>query len=164
MIRTTSLLTTLALMAPTAAVLAAEAPPPGVAAMFEAHETALNAHDLDGLMALYAPGADTVMMGTLPEERWVGHDQIRAAYEYFFKDFDAGSVQRDCPWSVHDTDGTLAWIAAQCNYQDTLGDEQRTFALNISAVLQQLDGAWTLRSMHFSNATLPSMPSEHAND
>jgi uncharacterized protein (TIGR02246 family) len=127
----------------------------GMRAVFEAHEKAFNSHDLDGVMKLYAPGDKTVVMGTVPGERWVGSTEIADAYRHFLADFDAGTLQRECPWVDSDVSGDLGWLTATCEYKDSLKDKPRAYALNVSVVLQKLDGAWKLRAMHFSNATAP---------
>lgn len=124
-------------------------------AMLEAHEQAVDSHDLAGLMALYAPGDETVVMGTTSPERWVGQAQIADAYQHFFADFDAGTVERDCPWTQVDASGDVGWITANCEYQDSLAGVARNFALNVTAVVQKIDGAWKLRTMHFSNPVAP---------
>jgi uncharacterized protein (TIGR02246 family) len=123
--------------------------------VFAAHEKALDQHDLKGVMALYAPGDQTAVLGTGPGEQWVGGEQIEDAYRHFFADFDAGTVDRTCPWMLGNVSGDVGWISATCDYRDSLKDKPRTFALNVSAVLQKLDGAWKLRTMHFSNPTSP---------
>lgn len=106
-------------------------------------------------MALYAPGDQAVVMGTGPGELWVGSTEIADAYRHFFEDFDAGTVQRECSTVFSDISGDVGWISATCNYKDLKGDQARSFALNVTAVLQEQAGAWTLRTMHFSNETKP---------
>lgn len=138
-----------------ASALAAPEPAAEVRALFSAHEQALDSHDLKGLMALYAPGDETLVMGTTPGERWIGHQQIADAYQHFFADFDAGTLKRDCPWVLGETSGDIGWLSATCDYQDSLKGVARRYALNVSVVLQKLDGAWKLRTMHFSNPTAP---------
>jgi ketosteroid isomerase-like protein len=134
---------------------AAGEPETEVRELFAAHEQAVNGHDIKALMALYAPGDETVVMGTTPPERWVGETEIADAYGHIFEDFDAGTVQRDCPWMQIGTSGEAAWITANCEYQDSLDGKARSFALNLTGVLEKLDGAWKLRTMHFSNPTAP---------
>jgi uncharacterized protein (TIGR02246 family) len=153
-----SSLIAMALTLACASAAAAPAPEDAVREVLDAHEQALNKHDIDGLMALYAPGADTVVMGTTPPERWVGKAEIAEAYGHFFEDFDAGTVQRECPWMQVEASGDVGWITANCEYQDALDGKSRSFALNVTAVMQQREGAWKLRAMHFSNPTAPSAP------
>lgn len=107
------------------------------------------------LSTCYVPGDETVVMGTTAPERWVGKAQIGDAYQHFVEDFDAGTVERDCPWMQVETSGDVGWITANCEYQDSLEGVVRSFALNVTLVMQKLDGAWKLRTMHFSNPTAP---------
>lgn len=144
---------TLVAAVPTAG--AAGSPEDAIRAVLAAHEQALNAHDIEALLLLYAPGQATVLMGTTAPERWLGGAEIADAYLKFFKDFDAGTVERDCPWMQIDTSGDIGWISAICEYQDSLAGQPRSFALNLTAVMQRLDDTWMLRTMHFSNPTGP---------
>ncbi len=138
-----------------ASAVAAAEPEVELREVLAAHEQALSDHDLDALMALYAPGDETVVMGTTTPERWVGETQIADAYRHFFEDFDAGTVERDCPWMQIGASGEVGWITANCAYEDSLAGQARSFALNVTVLMQKLDGAWKLRTMHFSNPTAP---------
>jgi ketosteroid isomerase-like protein len=149
------LLLAAALLATSVPALAAEEPAPGLREVFEAHEKAFSSHDLAGVMKLYAPGDRTVMLGTGPGERWIGSAQIEDAYRHFFADFDPGTLQRMCPWVLSDVSGDVGWLSATCEYHDSLKGAHRAYALNVSVVLQKMDGAWKLRTMHFSNLTPP---------
>jgi uncharacterized protein (TIGR02246 family) len=132
---------------------AADKPAADVREVFQAHEKAFSSHDLKGVMALYAPGDKTVVMGTGPGEVWVGSAQIEEAYKHFFADFDSGTIKRTCPWELGDIRGDVGWLNATCDYQDSLKDKPRAYALNVSVVLVKHDGAWKIRAMHFSNLT-----------
>lgn len=146
-------LAAIALSAVSLPALSAEEPLAGLREVFDAHEKAFDAHDLKGLMALYAPGDKTAVLGTGPGEQWVGDAQIADAYRHFFADFDAGTLQRTCPWMLGDVSGDVGWISATCDYRDSLKEKPRSYALNVSAVLQKVDGVWKMRAMHFSNPT-----------
>jgi ketosteroid isomerase-like protein len=145
----------LALASTTPAAFAAEAPVQDLRAVFEAHEKALDNHDLKGVMRLYAPGDQTVVMGTEPAERWQGAAAIEDAYKHFFADFDAGTLHRECPWVESGTSGDLGWVAASCEYKDSLKDKPRQYALNVSVVLKKEGDGWKLLAMHYSNPTAP---------
>jgi ketosteroid isomerase-like protein len=149
------LLLAVALTAVCVPALAAEEPVADLRGVFAAHEKALDSHDMKGVMALFAPGDKTAVLGTGPGEQWVGSEQIADAYQHFFADFDPGTLQRHCPWVLADVSGDIGWLSATCEYQDSLKDKHRTYALNVSVVLQKLDGVWKLRTMHFSNPTAP---------
>jgi hypothetical protein len=48
---------------------------------------AYQAKDIDGVMAVFADAPNTVMMGTGPDEIWLGKDDIRTAHHAFFANF-----------------------------------------------------------------------------
>ena len=101
-----------------------------VAALLQKHDEAMNQKNLEAVMALFAPGDQTVMIGTGPGERWVGKDQIRTAYVEFFKDYDKGSLTRKCEWSTGEVRQNMAWGAAMCTMGDSLKDRKRTLRSN----------------------------------
>lgn len=129
----------------------AEEPHGAVRQVFQAHDRALGAHDIDGLMALYADNEELVLLGTGPGERWLGREAIRNAYLQFMSDFDPGTTDNHCTWSSIGERGDTAWLAAMCRITDYLANVQREFALNISAVLVRDGDDWRLQTMHFSN-------------
>ena len=64
-----------------------------VAGLLKKHDEALNQHNLEGLLALYAPSPRTVTLGTGPGEKYQGKAEIKAAYTEIFKDFDKGTLR-----------------------------------------------------------------------
>jgi uncharacterized protein (TIGR02246 family) len=126
-----------------------------VVALLEKHDEALNQHDLDAILALFAPGEKTTMIGTGPGERWVGKDEIRAAYTEFLKEFDKGSLAHRCDWKTGDVKGDVAWGAAMCTMADALDERKRSFDLNVTAVAEKQGGRWLFRALHFSNLIAP---------
>lgn len=124
-----------------------------IAALLNAHDEALNRHNLEGVLALYALGPKTVMLGTGPGERYQGADEIRVAYKEFFKDFDEGTLQHSCYWKEGGAKGDLAWGAAMCKFSDAVGAKQREYEMNVSAVAERRGGKWQFVMLHFSNLT-----------
>jgi ketosteroid isomerase-like protein len=122
-----------------------------IAVMLERHDTAMNNHDLDALVALFEPGSGTVIMGTGPGEKYQGESEIREAFQEFFKDFDKGTLTRTCYWKQGRTNGNVAWGAAMCKFSDSLGGKAREYELNVSAVLERKSGRWYFAMLHFSN-------------
>ena len=41
-----------------------------IVALLQKHDNALNQHDLDGIMSVFAPTSNIVVLGTGPGERW----------------------------------------------------------------------------------------------
>ena len=117
------------------------------------HDEALNNQDLAALMDTYASNANIVLMGTGQGEIWVGKQNIEETYKHFFKDFKAGSFKHNCPWSLSDQKGDVAWLAVSCQMQDVGKKGKRSYVLNLSAMLIKEQAGWKFQMMHFSNLT-----------
>ena len=126
-----------------------------IVALLQQHDSAMNQHDLDGIMSVYAPTANIVMMGTGPGERWVGKDEIKGAYSEIIKDFDKGTSTHDCYWKTGEIEGNSAWVASMCKFADSKDGKKREYELNVSGVLRRIGGKWYFQSLHFSNLTCP---------
>ena len=121
--------------------------------MLTRHDKALSEHDLETILATFSPTRHIVLMGIGPGERWIGKEEIADAYQHFFMDFDQGSLSTECTWHSLDTQGNMAWLMAMCNFTDYLKNVKRDYAVNISAVLEEVDGQWYFVTFHFSNLT-----------
>lgn len=121
------------------------------------HDKALNDKNLDALMGTFSTDANTVVLGTGTEERWLGPQEIRAAYTEIFKDYDPGTLQTDCDWKTGGADdaGTMAWLAANCTAKDSLQGKPRDYKLNVSGTVAKQDGKWRFVILHMSNAFQP---------
>jgi ketosteroid isomerase-like protein len=121
------------------------------------HDKALNDKNLDALMGTFSTDPNTVVLGTGTEERWLGPQEIRAAYTEIFKDYDPGTLQTDCQWKTGGADegGTMAWLAATCNAKDSLQGKARDYKLNVSGTVAKQDGKWCFVVLHMSNAFQP---------
>jgi hypothetical protein len=102
-------------------------------------------------MNTYAPGPRTILMGVAPGEWWAGFDAVQGAYGKFFEDFDKGTLVTDCFVKRGDIKGDMAWLMAMCKFTDSLKGKKREYGLNISAVLEKIDGKWLFRTFHYSN-------------
>ncbi|HEY6802311.1 MAG TPA: nuclear transport factor 2 family protein [Pyrinomonadaceae bacterium] len=123
-----------------------------------AHDKALNDKNLDALMSTFSTDPTTVVLGTGVEERWMGPDEIKAAYTEMFKDYDAGTLDTKCDaWKTGGSDGagTMAWLAASCDCKDSLKGKARAYKLNVSATVEKQDGKWRFVALHMSNAFQP---------
>jgi ketosteroid isomerase-like protein len=121
------------------------------------HDKALNEKSLDNLMATFSTDPNTVVLGTGAEERWVGPEEIKAAYTEMFKDYDPGTLQANCDWKTGDADdtGSMAWLAAICACKDSKGGKTREYKLNVSATVEKQNGQWRFDMLHMSNAFTP---------
>lgn len=129
-----------------------------IRAVLAAHDKALNDKNLDAVMSTFSTDGNTVVLGTGTEERWMGPDEIRAAYTEIFKDYDPGTLQTDCAgWKTGGADdsGTMAWLAATCNAKDSLQGKAREYKLNVSGTIARQNGQWRFVVLHMSNAFQP---------
>ena len=148
------LLTVFAVGAPVYLAQAQESKPdPGVADLLKKHDEAMNQQDLEGVVALFAPGPKTVMIGTGPGERYQGQEEIKTAYTEMFKDFDKGTLSHDCYWREGGGSDSLKWGAVMCKFTDSKDGKKREYGLNISGVLEKEGDNWRFVMMHFSNLT-----------
>lgn len=126
---------------------------PELHALLTKYHTALTNQDLAAVVSTYAPGSDTVLLGTGPGERWLGQQEIKDAYEHFFADYDRGTLTIDCSSKASGIKGNLAWLAAVCDFTDSLKGKKREYGVNLTAVAEKQDSAWRFRTFHFSNLT-----------
>ena len=94
-----------------------------VAGLLKKHDEALKQHNLEGLLALYAPSPRTVTLGTGPGEKYQGKAEIKAAYTEIFKDFDKGTLRHSCYWKDGGGRGNTVWGAAMCKFSDAKGEK-----------------------------------------
>jgi uncharacterized protein (TIGR02246 family) len=126
-----------------------------IRAVLAAHDKALNDKNLDGVMNTFSSDGNTVVFGTGVEERWMGPQEIRAAYTEIFKDYDPGTLETDCAgWKTGGADesGQMAWLAATCYAQDSLQGRKRDYKMNVSATVAKQNGQWRFVVLHMSNA------------
>src|SRR5262245_14249515 len=126
---------------------------PGVAELLKKHDDAMNQHNLDGMLTLFAPGPKTVVIGTGPGERYQGREEIKTAYTEFFKDFDKGTLVRECYWKEGGGSDKLRWGAAMCKFTDAKEGKKREYGLNVSVVVEKAGDKWQFVMMHYSNLT-----------
>jgi uncharacterized protein (TIGR02246 family) len=122
-----------------------------IAALLKKHDEALNQHNLEGVLALYAPSPKTVMLGTGPGEKYQGKAEIKTAYTEIFKDFDKGTMTHSCYWKDGGGSGTMVWGAAMCKMADAKGEKKREYELNVSMVAEKQGGKWQFVLLHYSN-------------
>ena len=122
-----------------------------IAELLKTHDTALNQHNLEGVLALYAPSPKTVMLGTGPGEKYQGKAEIKTAYTEIFKDFDQGTMTHSCYWRDGGGSGNMVWGAAMCKFADAKGEKKREYELNVSMVAEKQGGKWQFVLLHYSN-------------
>jgi ketosteroid isomerase-like protein len=115
------------------------------------HDEAMNQHNLDGVVAMYAPGPKTLMLGTGPGEKFQGPAEIKAAYAEMFKDYDKGTLKHTCYWKDGRGSGNVVWGGAMCKLSDSKGGKNREYELNVSVVAEKQGEKWLFVLIHYSN-------------
>jgi ketosteroid isomerase-like protein len=137
---------------------AADAPPENpelesVKALLKAHDDAMTSQDLPGVLATMAEKAS--VMGTGPGEIWNGSDEIKTAYEHFFKGFDKGHQEMEYQFRIGGLGTDMGWLMASGNCKGTKDGKKFEFPLNLSLTVAKAGGEWKVASMHFSTFTGP---------
>jgi uncharacterized protein (TIGR02246 family) len=123
-----------------------------VRALLKAHDDAMTAHDLKGVLATLAD--DAAIMGTLPDEMWAGQEELKNAYEHFFMVYDKGEQDFEYDYRVGALNADMGWMMTSGTVVGKLKGEEFAYPLNVSLTVMKKDGAWKIAAMHFS--TVPS--------
>lgn len=122
-----------------------------IKAVLKAHDAAMTAQNIDGILAVMCPKA--VIMGSGPGEIWSGPDEIKDAYTHFFADFDKG--EQDFSYNVHfaGLSPEMGWMMASGEVKGKKDGKDLAFPLNISLTVSKSGGKWQIAAMHFSTLT-----------
>jgi uncharacterized protein (TIGR02246 family) len=119
--------------------------------VLDAYQKAFSAHDLPGLLKLFAP--DAITIGTGPGEIWGGTAELTEAYKNFFALFDPGKQKFEPVFRDGHVLGDMAWLASMSKVSLAKGAKTTEFGLNMSVVFEKIGGRWLIRLMHLSNVT-----------
>jgi uncharacterized protein (TIGR02246 family) len=118
--------------------------------VWQSQHKALDAHDIEGVMATFANSDDIMLMGTGPGEHWVGREEIKDAYAHFMENFDAHSMEVQCGEGAGTSRGDVVWLTGVCQFSDQQGDQTRQYQMNLSAVLVKQGDHLRFHTAHFS--------------
>lgn len=119
--------------------------------LHDAYFKAFSAHDMDGVLALFAPNA--IILGTGPGEIWGGPEEIGEAHRNFFQAFDPGKQEAEVLFRSGNVMGGMAWVTSVSKVRFTKETGVTEFGLNKLVVFERTGGKWLIRAMHFSNLT-----------
>ena len=104
--------------------------------------------DLDGVMALFAPDPDVVIIGTGADERRIGLSEIKAQVARDWSQSEAMSIEFG--WSSVSTSGSVAWMAADVVIYGKVEGQEMHLPGRITAVLEQRGDRWLILQCHIS--------------
>jgi len=141
-------------IAPTADAQASQESNPDldqIRALLKAHDEAFTNHDLDGVMACLTDKA--AIMGSGPGEIYSGPEEIRVAYQHFFKGFDKGEQKFEYQFRIGGVTPEMGWLMTAGNVTGKKDGKDFAFPLNVSLTVAKKDGKWLIAAMHFSTLT-----------
>jgi len=119
-----------------------------VQATLQQWKDAYSRRDMDGALAVMAPDADVLGIGTGPDEWRVGPAAFRAQLERDLAQSEALSVDYE-PLVVSEA-GPVAWVAGRATVQARVDGQDLALTGRFTAVLEQREGRWLLMQTHFS--------------
>ena len=126
------------------------ADPPTEAALLDILErfcSGFAARDADGVLQLFAPDADIVMV-TSEEPLLRGPDEVRA----FLQRYARGTTTYSWTWNRRDVSaaGAVGWLLAE-GVETAAVDHEEKHAYRMSMVCEKRDGRWLLLQVHGSS-------------
>ena len=105
--------------------------------------------DLKGVMAMYAKGSGTIVIGSGKEENAVGHEAIKKLYE---KDFTLWKMNTAMDYKIFSlsSSGKVAWLAADMSAAFITNDGVIDVAGRFTAVMKKTGKNWQFVQTHFS--------------
>ena len=122
-----------------------------IRALLKAHDDAFTNHDMDGVLACFTEKA--AIMGSGPGEVWSGPDEMKIAYEHFFKGFDKGEQKFTYEFWISGLSPEMGWLMTAGNVNGKKAGKALTYPLNISLTVVKKDQKWLIAAMHFSTLT-----------
>jgi uncharacterized protein (TIGR02246 family) len=110
--------------------------------------TGFAARDPDGVMQLFAPDADVVIV-TSEESLLRGPDEVRA----FLHRYAQGTTRYSWTWDRRDVSaaGAVGWLLAEGMESVARGDGEEKHPYRMSMVCEKRDGRWLLVQVHGSS-------------
>lgn len=107
----------------------------------------LSARDF-GIVDEFAPGEDTLLVGSLPDDRARGHHELEAHFRKYFEQAETITYAwREVEVSVR---GAVAWLHAEGEVVRHGPDGDRRKPYRLTGVLEQHGGKWKWRLFHGS--------------
>ena len=121
--------------------------------LLKAHDEATTAHDMDAVLACLAD--DCAVTGTGPEEMWSGKEELKYAYENFFKVYDKGEQGFEYDYRVGNLGEDMGWMLTSGTVVGKSEGEDFAYPLNVSLTVAKKGDEWKIQAMHFSTFTTP---------
>lgn len=121
----------------------------GVMAVMNRYNETYAKRDVEGVLSLFAPDTDIVIIGTGADERRIGRQELKTQLERDFAQSEAAAIE--FLWHSVSAAGSVAWLAADCIAHVRMIDRQEIkLTARMTAVLQNRQGRWLILQSHAS--------------
>ncbi|HUV01974.1 MAG TPA: nuclear transport factor 2 family protein [Desulfobacteria bacterium] len=121
-----------------------------IKAVLERMAEAYQNNDVDAVMGCYAPDPGVVSIGTGNDEKYIGPEQLRQAYERDFAQSESVSMTFDWLSVSIAAAGNVAWVASDITVHVLVSGKDLTFSGRLTGVMENRDGNWLIVQGHFS--------------
>lgn len=104
--------------------------------------------DIRQLLSCIAPDSNVVMYGTGADEKRIGLSEIQTQAERDWAQTDAATFSFNDP--IIGASGPVAWVAADCTFQVSIGGEAMGFPARFTGVFEKRQDTWLVVQAHFS--------------
>lgn len=119
-----------------------------VMAVLNKFNEAYSRRDIDGLLALFAPDPDLIVIGTGADERRIGLSELKLQAERDWSQSE--SLSFELGWRSVSAAGSVAWLAVEAVGWGRVDGQEISFPLRLTAVLEKRGDKWLCVQMHFS--------------
>ena len=104
--------------------------------------------DVEGVLSFYAPDSDVVVLGSGPDEKYIGP---KGARKGLYRDFSQSESTKVKLSDVRvSAAGKVAWLAADCLFVARVAGSDIRMAGHLTAVFEKRAGRWLIMQSHFS--------------
>ena len=107
-------------------------------------------NDVDAVMRCYAPDPDVVSIGTGKDEKYIGPEQLRHAYERDFAQSESVALTFDWLSVSIAAAGNVAWFASDITVHVQVSGKDLTFSGRLTGTMENRDDKWLIVQGHFS--------------
>lgn len=105
-------------------------------------------HDLAGILSLFAPDPDIVLIGTGADEKRIGFEEVKQQFQRNFQETEASTIAWG--WRHVSIAGNMAWVAADAVITVRIAGNEVQFPIRMTIVLEQRGGSWLWVHRHAS--------------
>ena len=120
----------------------------GVMAALNKFNKTYEQRDMEGVLSFLIPDPDVIVIGTGPDEKRIGIDEIRLQLERDWSQTDAASIE--ILRHMISAAGKVAWITADIVVRAMAGVQEINLPSRLTVVLEQRGKRWLIAQWHMS--------------